>query len=101
MFYELREYPIKKGCMDQWVKLMNEKILPFQKKMGMVIISSYKTISDEGETYIWIRKFENETQKQELYDKVYGSDEWQNSIRVHIKDMLIRDKMVVRILNEV
>jgi len=30
MLFELRQYRIKDGLRDEWVKLMEEKIIPFQ-----------------------------------------------------------------------
>ena len=35
MLYEYRQYTVKAGTMDQWIKLMDEVIIPFQEEMGM------------------------------------------------------------------
>ena len=33
-FYELRQYEIRPGKMDEWLKLMEEEIIPFQIEQG-------------------------------------------------------------------
>ena len=38
MIFELRQYRIKDGKRDQWVKLMEEQIIPFQTSMGVVVV---------------------------------------------------------------
>ena len=56
MFFELREYRILPGQMDNWVSYMEEVIIPFQVSKGMVIIGSFVS-KDESDLYIWIRRF--------------------------------------------
>ena len=34
MFFELRQYHIRPGQRDKWVKCMEEEIIPFQVKMA-------------------------------------------------------------------
>jgi len=36
MFFELRQYVVRPGKQAEWVKCMEEEIIPFQVKMGMV-----------------------------------------------------------------
>jgi len=95
MFFELREYRILPGQMDNWVKCMEEVIIPFQVSKGMVILGSFVS-QDESDLYIWIRRFENASQKEALYEAVYESDEWKNHIGPQIPDMMDRPKIVVR-----
>ena len=95
MFFELREYRILQGQMDNWVKYMEEVIIPFQVSKGMVILGSFVS-KDESDLYIWIRRFESEKQKESLYEAVYESDEWKDKIGPSIPDMMDRPKIVVR-----
>ena len=30
VFYELRQYHVKPGKMDEWLKMMEEEIIPYQ-----------------------------------------------------------------------
>ena len=45
--------------------------------------------------YVWIRRFESESERERLYEAVYQSDEWVNNISTKIPEMLDRDKIVV------
>src|SRR3546814_9766364 len=53
-FYELRQYHIRRGKMADWLKLMEEEIIPFQVSRGMVICGSFRGESDES-VYVWLR----------------------------------------------
>jgi len=93
-FYELRQYNVRPGKMAQWLKIMEEEIIPFQVAKGMVITGSYKGETDES-VYVWMRRFESEAQKEALYTAVYQSDHWKKEIAPRIPDLLDREKAVV------
>ena len=94
MLYELRQYRIHPGQRDNWVKFMEEVIIPFQVKKGMVITASF-VAEEEPDLYVWLRRFESEEERVRLYKDVYESDEWQNEIAPHTVPMLIREKIQV------
>ena len=73
---------------------MEEVIIPFQVLKGMVIVGSFVGEQDEN-LYIWIRRFESESQRERLYEAVYQSYEWLNNIGPKIPNMLDREKMVI------
>jgi hypothetical protein len=85
---------MKEGQKENWVKLMEEKIIPFQIAQGMVVIGSFVG-EQEKDLYVWIRRFESEEQREELYEKVYQSDYWKNEIAPLVPDMMDRSKIVV------
>ena len=93
-FYELRQYKVRNGQMENWLKVMQEEIIPFQVAKGMVISASFQGEEDES-VYVWIRRFENEEKRKELYSAVYESDVWKNEISPRLSSMLDRDAMVV------
>ena len=93
-FYELRQYKVRNGQMENWLKVMQEEIIPFQVAKGMVISGSFRGEEDES-VYVWIRRFENEEKRKELYSAVYESDVWKNEISPRLSSMLDRDAMVV------
>lgn len=95
MFFELREYRTQPGQRENWVRFMEEEIIPFQTSKGMVIVGSFVG-EEEGDLYIWVRRFVNEEQRERLYEAVYDSDHWKNNIAPRIPDMMQRDKIVVR-----
>ena len=94
MFFELREYRTLPGQRDNWVKYMEEIIIPFQVSKGRVIVGSFVG-EQEQDPYLWIRRFESEIERERLYEAVYQSDEWLNNIEPKILDMLDEDKIVV------
>ena len=94
MFFELRRYQIKDGKRDQWVRFMEEEIIPFQISKGMVICGSF--IDQENpEVYVWIRRFEDEADKERLYKAVYESDHWKNDISPRVGEILDRETIQV------
>ena len=95
MFFELREYRTLPGQRENWVKFMEEEIIPFQESQGMTILGSF-TGEEEDDLYIWIRRFESEAQREKLYAAVYESDRWVNDIGPKVPEMLDRDKIIVR-----
>ena len=97
MFYELRQYRILDGRRDEFAQLLNDKMIPFQASHGMVIVGAFKS-KDEDDLIVWIRRFESEEQKEELYAKVYQSDFWKNEMIPLCDEMLDRPKMKVAIL---
>ncbi len=95
MFFELREYRTKPGQREKWVRFMEEQIIPFQSGKGMVIVGSFVG-QEEDDLYIWIRRFESESERERLYKAVYEGDTWKNDIAPKIPEMMDREKIVVR-----
>ena len=84
-FFELRIYQIAPGKMNEWVSFMEKTIMPFQVEKGMVIHGSFVMDSSDqfalengervmnsetkGNTYVWIRRFENQEEKLDFIKK--------------------------------
>jgi hypothetical protein len=94
MFFELRQYRTLPGQRDNWVKYMEEEIIPFQVAQGMVIVGSFIG-QEENDLYVWIRRFDSEQERERLYKAVYESDHWKNTIAPKIPDMLDRSAIKV------
>ena len=93
-FFELRQYRVRPGRMDEWVRLMEEKIIPFQTAQGMTVVGSFRGESDDS-LFFWVRRFESEAERERLYEAVYGSEFWKNEIAPQIPDFLDRERNVV------
>ena len=93
-FYELRQYKVLPGKLDEWVKIMEEEIIPFQVSKGMVITGSYSGETDDS-CYIWMRRFNSEAEREAQYKAVYESDHWKNNIAPKVPACLDRSAMVV------
>ncbi|HZU91368.1 MAG TPA: NIPSNAP family protein [Stellaceae bacterium] len=93
-FYELRQYKVRPGKLAEWVRIMEQEIIPFQVSKGMVICGSFRGETDES-VYVWLRRFESEAEREALYKAVYDSDYWKEKIAPHVPDYLDREGMVV------
>jgi NIPSNAP len=93
-FYELRQYEVRPGKMEDWLTLMEEEIIPFQVSKGMVIGGSFRGESDDT-VYIWIRRFESEAERERLYAAVYESDLWKTSIAPRVAKLIDRETISV------
>ncbi len=114
-FFELRIYQVQPGKMQEWLSFMEEIVIPFQVKQGMVIHGSFTMDSTDafslrdgervmnstqkGETYVWIRRFESAEQKEKLYKAVYESEEWVNNIGPRVGMLIDRNSIVVHNLS--
>ena len=94
MFFELRQYAIRPGKQAEWVDLMETEIIPFQVAQGMVILGSWVGEEDDS-VYVWLRRFQDEAERERLYEAVYGSDHWKNVIGPKIPDLMDRDQIQV------
>jgi NIPSNAP protein len=88
-FYELRQYTIRPGKMQAWIKCMEEEIIPFQVAKGMLITGSYRGENDDS-VYVWMRRFENEAERERLYNAVYESEHWKNVISPKVGELIDR-----------
>jgi hypothetical protein len=96
MLFELRQYRMKPGQKDSWVKFFEEVIVPFQTARGMTILGSWTGEGDDNEDlFVWIRRFENEEDLNRLYSAVYETDEWKNEIGPRAGELLERGKHVI------
>ena len=93
-FYELRQYKVLPGKIDEWVKIMEEEIIPFQVSKGMVVCGSFQGETD-GSVYVWLRRFESEAQREALYKAVYESEYWKSKIAPRVANYLDRPNNVV------
>ena len=94
MFYELRQYKINPGRMDEWVEFMENDIIPFQVSRGMVIIGSWRGEEDET-VYVWMRRFDSEAERERLYEAVYQSDYWKNDVAPRVSELM--DRSAIRV----
>jgi len=95
MFYELRQYQVVDGKMDAFVELMESEIIPFQVGKGMVITGSFRGEEDPT-TYIWMRLFSSEAERERLYEAVYESDEWKISFAPRVGELMDRSGINVQ-----
>ena len=93
VFFELRRYSVVEGKMDEWVEFMEGEIIPFQIGKGMVITGSFR--GEDDVTYIWLRRFDSESERKRLYAEVYDSDEWTNHFAPRVGELIDREAIEV------
>ena len=96
MFFELRVYPLRPGKAQEFARYMDEEIIPYQLSKGMTVLASF--LNDAEDTYVWIRRFADEAEKEALYDAVYNNDYWQNEVSPKLPDLMDRAGIEVTIL---
>ena len=94
MLFELRQYKIRDGHKERWVRLMEDEIIPFQVAQGMVILGSF-TGEDDDSIYVWIRRFKDEAERERLYQTVYESAHWKENVAPRIPEMMDREAIKV------
>lgn len=93
-FYELRQYVVRDGKMDAWLDCMENEIIPFQQAQGMNILASFRGETDDS-VYVWIRRFESESERERLYAAVYESERWKNDIGPRVGELIDRSQIRV------
>ena len=96
MFYELRRYKINAGKMDEWVEFMEGTIIPFQISKGMVIAGSFR--GEDETTYVWLRRFASEEERERQYAAVYQTEHWKNAIAPRVAELMQPDIEVTRVV---
>ena len=93
-FFELRTYPMKPNKLADFVKFMDEDIIPYQVSLGMVVVGAFS--DEENDQYVWIRRFESESEREKLYEAVYQSDHWRNVLSPQVGEHIDREGIVVK-----
>jgi len=86
VFYELRQYQIVDGKMDEWIEYMESVIIPYQVGLGMVITGSFR--GEDEKTYVWMRRFNSDAEREALYAAVYDSERWKTEIAPRVGQLL-------------
>ena len=95
MFFELRQYRLRPGKREEWIEYMEGEIIPFQISKGMVVVGSFVG-EEEEDLYVWIRRFDSEEQREQLYAAVYEDEEWTSVIGPKVGTLIDREQIVVK-----
>jgi hypothetical protein len=93
-FYELRQYRMRPGQRDAWLKFMEEEIVPFQVSKGMVISGMFVGEEDK-DLFVWLRRFESEEERERLYEAVYQSETWKTKFNDRVGELIDREQIRV------
>ena len=93
-FFELRQYRTRPGQRENWGEYMERTVIPFQISKGMVVVGSF--VGEEEENlYVWMRRFESEEKREQLYQAVYESQRWKDEIGPRVGELINREQIKV------
>jgi hypothetical protein len=95
--FEIRTYPVYEGAMDEWTTFMESTIVPFIEERGMKVDAMFRGVEDPN-VYVWIRRFSNESHREELYKAVYETDHWQTKIKPTVRRLVDVENAVVHLV---
>jgi hypothetical protein len=93
-FYELRQYRIRPGKREAWQQMMETEIAPFQISKGMVIAGMFFGEEDK-DLFVWLRRFDNEGERERLYEVVYQDPIWVNDMGPRVGELIDREQIKV------
>ena len=73
MDYQLREYTVKPGAMDEWIKEWREKIAPLRVKAGFEVVGAWTL--DGTDRFVWIIGYHGPKSWEDAEKDYYGSPE--------------------------
>ncbi|MFE3784359.1 hypothetical protein ACFXPA_39970, partial [Amycolatopsis sp. NPDC059090] len=62
MYYEIRHYQARPGRRAEWVRYMEDVVIPFQASLGMDVTASFVDAEHE-DGYVWMRRFDRRCPK--------------------------------------
>lgn len=92
MICAFREDRTRPGPREDWVRFMEEAIIPFLVSKGMAVTGSVGGAEEPGPS-VWLRRFEREEERAVLCAAVYESAEWKDSIAPRIRAPMDREGM--------
>jgi quinol monooxygenase YgiN len=94
MFYEIRRYQTEPGRRDEWVRYMENVVIPYQQSKGMTITASFVD-EEDPDGYVWIRRFDDEAHRAAAYAATHDDPRWIDEIFPAVADLLLIDRTVV------
>ena len=80
MLLEVRTYTIKDGKRDEFVDWFENDLLTPMRSCGIDVLGQF-TSTEDANTFVWLRAFEDEADKDAKYAAFYGSDDWNNRLK--------------------
>src|SRR3954464_4021657 len=97
MIYELREYRMLPGKRDEWIRFMDEVVIPDQTAAGAFIAGSFAG-EEDPDLYVWLRRFDSEEHRAEFVKNYYSTERWLNELKPQVRSMISTER-VVRVLS--
>ncbi|MFC0775506.1 hypothetical protein [Terrimonas alba] len=75
MVMELRNYLLKPGARDEFIRYFKKHFIDSQKSVGASIPALF-TIKNEPDRFFWLRGFDNMNQRSQFLPAFYGGEVW-------------------------
>ncbi|HKB19016.1 MAG TPA: NIPSNAP family protein [Candidatus Dormibacteraeota bacterium] len=73
MTWQIREYAVKPGEMDDWLDEWRKRIVPLRAKYGFTVLGAWTV--DGTDQFVWIIGYDGPKSWDEANSDYYGSDE--------------------------
>ena len=97
---EIRTINLKPGRRDEFHRLYIEEALPLLKRWNFDVVAHGPSLHDENSYYV-IRRFDSLTQREQMEDTYYASDDWRQGPREAILALMENYTDIVFELDEV
>jgi hypothetical protein len=79
-FIEIRSLNLKPGTREEFHHIYIEQALPLLKRWNFDVVAHGSSLHDEN-TYYVIRRYDTLTQRKQMEDAYYASDDWRKGPR--------------------
>jgi len=87
MIIEVRIYKLHPGLRERFIAFFEEKALPAQEQFGIHILGQFRSMEEEN-TFVWLRAFENEGQRETQKKAFYESALWKETLEQEALSMI-------------
>lgn len=91
---EIRRYIAHPGKRAELAKYMDRVVIPFVQARGVEVTASLLDQTDEN-AYIWIRSFQDESDRERKYEAIYQNPEWVETIAPVVSGLMDFDRAVI------
>jgi NIPSNAP len=99
-FIEIRSINLKPGRREDFHRLYIEEALPLLKRWNFDVVAYGPSLHDVNSYYV-IRRFDSLTQREEMEDMYYASDDWRKGPREELLALMENYTDIVLALDEV
>ena len=99
-FIEIRSITLKPGTHEEFRQLYIQKALPLLKHWNFDVVAHGPSLHDENSYYV-IRRFDSLTQRDQMEEAYYGSDDWRQGPREAILALMENYTDIVLELDDV
>jgi len=96
VFYEIRLETAAPGRGKELARWMDEQVIPVHEAAGMVVVGAF-TDTDDEDAFVWIRKFRDAEEREEVVDRVHQDPLFETDIRLRLGHILAGEAVTVRL----